>query len=82
MQKLYIALFPGHSQILSPSCGENLSPQLQLSMETCLRILSHSCGENFPPRLRDKIWEWPGNKANPTGYTLQVGEKTTIAIGW
>ena len=38
---MYCALSPGHSQILSHSCGEI----------------------DFSPQLRDKIWQWPGNKA-------------------
>ena len=37
---------------ISCSCGENLS-------------FLHSCEikSEFSPQLRDKIWEWPGNKA-------------------
>ena len=47
---MYCALPPGHSQILSHSCGE-----IDLS-----------------PRLRDKIWEWPGNKATVQHVLIEV----------
>ena len=43
---------------------KEIGPQHVASFPGHSQILSHSHGEKSgSPRLRDKIWEWPGNKA-------------------
>ena len=49
-----VALFPGHSQILSRSCRENSGD----------KILSPEFSNIGTAKPRDKIWEWPGDEAS------------------
>ena len=59
-----VALSPGHSQILSRSCGEKSGEGLGSLL--CLQPVTSNNprpSPNYSPRLQDKIWEWPGDEA-------------------